>query len=74
MRLCFRRRSQRTRNGFLSRTGEIAFYVSSKPVTASRAAQAIRAHWAIETTSHFSRDVTLSEDRSQTPDRFVEKM
>ncbi len=30
-----------------------------------RAAQAICAHWAIETTSHYSRDVTLGEDRSR---------
>ncbi len=25
----------------------------------------MRAHWAIETTSHYSRDVTLGEDRSR---------
>lgn len=57
--------TRNTRNGLLSRASETAFYVSNKPVTASRAAQAIRAHWMIETTSHYSRDVTFSEDRSR---------
>jgi predicted transposase YbfD/YdcC len=42
-----------------------AFYVSNTPLTAGRAAQAIRAHWGIENTSHYSRDVTLGEDRSR---------
>jgi hypothetical protein len=37
---------------FLRHSAEIAFYVSNTPVTATRAAQAIRAHWKIETTSH----------------------
>ena len=32
---------------------------------AIRAAKAVRAHWAIETTSHYSRDVTMGEDRSR---------
>ncbi len=53
------------RTGLLSRTTETAFYVSNKPLAAIRAAQAIRAHWAIETTSHHSRDVTFGEDRSR---------
>jgi hypothetical protein len=44
---------------------ETAFYVSNTPLTAGRAATAIRAHWKIETTSHYSRDVTLGEDRSR---------
>ena len=58
-----------SRDGLLSRTSETAFYLSNKPVTPSRAAQAIRAHWAIETTSHYSRDVTFCEDRSRIPDQ-----
>lgn len=44
---------------------ETAFYVSNTQLTATRAAHAIRAHWAIETTSHYSRDVTMGEDRSR---------
>ncbi len=54
-----------SRTGLLSRATEIAFYVSNKPLAAIRAAQAIRAHWGIETTSHYSRDVTFGEDRSR---------
>ena len=57
-----------TRNaatGLLHHSTETAFYVSNAPVTATRAAEAIRAHWAIENTSHYSRDVTFGEDRSR---------
>jgi hypothetical protein len=53
------------KTGLLSSTTETASYVSNKPLDASRGAQAIRAHWGIETTSHYSRDVTLGEDRSR---------
>lgn len=53
------------RTGLLRHTAEIAFYISNAPVTAPRAAEAIRAHWAIETTSHHSRDVTMGEDGSR---------
>jgi len=51
--------------GLLRHSTETAFYVSNTPVTAARAANAIRAHWGIETTSHYSRDVTMGEDRSR---------
>ncbi len=44
---------------------ETALYVCNTTLDASRAAKAIRAHWGIETTSHYSRDVTLGEDRSR---------
>ena len=56
---------QRRKTGLLHHASETAFYVSNTPVTATRAAEAIRAHWAIETTSHYSRDVTFGEDRSR---------
>jgi predicted transposase YbfD/YdcC len=49
----------------LHHSAEIAFYVSNTPLTAVRAAVAIRGHWQIETTSHYSRDVTFGEDRSR---------
>jgi hypothetical protein len=39
-----------------------AFYLANTPVTAARAAEAIRAHWRIKNTSHYSRDVTLGKD------------
>jgi hypothetical protein len=51
--------------GLLRHAAETAFHVSNIPVTADRAAEAIRAHWGIENTSHHSRDVTLGEDRSR---------
>ena len=57
--------ARNTRTGLLHRSTETAFYVSNRSVTAVRAAEAIRAHWRIETTSHYSRDVTLGEDRSR---------
>ena len=49
----------------MRRSTETAFYVSNTPITATRAAQAIPAHWKIETTSHHSRDVTMGENGSR---------
>ena len=57
--------TRNARTGLLSRAAETAFYVSNTPVAAVRAAEAIRAHWGIETTSHHSRDVTFGEDHSR---------
>ena len=57
--------TRNTVTGMLRYSTETAFYVSNTPVTATRAAKAIRAHWRIENTSHYSRDVTLGEDRSR---------
>ncbi|HVP05734.1 MAG TPA: ISAs1 family transposase [Dehalococcoidia bacterium] len=51
--------------GLLRLSTETAFYVANQPISATRAAQAIRAHWRIETTSHHSRDVTMGEDGSR---------
>jgi predicted transposase YbfD/YdcC len=53
------------RTGLLNKTSEIAFYIANQPLTATRAAEAIRQHWRIETTSHYTRDVTFGEDRSR---------
>jgi len=60
---CVYTRNAKTR--LLRHSAETAFCVSNTPVTAARAAEAIRAHWKIENTSHYSRDVTLEEDRSR---------
>ena len=57
--------TRNAKTGLLRHSSEIAFYVSNAPVTAARAAEVIRAHWRIENTSHYSRDVTLGEDRSR---------
>ena len=54
-----------SKTGLLHHSAETAFYVSNTLITASRAAEAVRAHWRIETTSHYSRDVTFGEDRSR---------
>lgn len=51
--------------GLWRRSTETAFYLSSTAITAARAAVAIRDHWKIENTSHYSRDVTMGEDRSR---------
>ena len=57
--------TRNAKTGLLRHSAETAFYVANTPVTATRAAEAIRAHWKIENTSHYSRDVTLGEDRSR---------
>jgi predicted transposase YbfD/YdcC len=51
--------------GLLHHATETAFYIANTPLTAARAAEAIRRHWKVETTSHYSRDVSLGEDRSR---------
>ena len=57
--------TRNAKTGLLRHSSEIAFHVANTPVTATRAAQAVRAHWRIENISHYSRDVTLGEDRSR---------
>ncbi len=57
--------TRNAKTGLLRHSSETAFYVANTPVTAARAADAVRAHWKIENTSHYSRDVTLGEDRSR---------
>ncbi len=57
--------TRNAKTGLLRCSAETAFYISNTPVTAARAAEAIRAHWKIENTSHYTRDVTLGEDRSR---------
>ncbi len=44
---------------------EISFYVCSTPLSAKRAAEAIRGHWGIENRNHYVRDVALQEDASR---------
>ena len=51
--------------GRWKRSFEISFYLSSRPLEAKTAATAVRDHWGIENTSHYSRDVTFREDASR---------
>ena len=44
---------------------ETAYSLSTTPLSAVDAAQAIRAHWGIENRLHYVRDVTLGEDASR---------
>lgn len=57
--------SRNAATGLLRHASETAFYVANTPLAATRAAAAIRAHWRVENTSHYTRDVTLGEDRSR---------
>jgi hypothetical protein len=54
-----------SKTGLLRHASETAFYISNKPLDAPRAAEAVRGHCGIETTSHYTRDVTFAEDRSR---------
>lgn len=47
------------------RTIERRYYLSSLPLDAERFGQAVRGHWGIENTLHWSLDVTFREDDSR---------
>jgi predicted transposase YbfD/YdcC len=50
-------------------TVEIRYYISSLAVGVKRFAHAVRSHWSIENTCHWSLDVTYREDDSRIRDK-----
>ncbi len=44
---------------------ETRYFVSSRPLAAAEAAEAVRAHWAIENRLHWVLDVTFGDDQSR---------
>jgi len=55
--------SVRVRDG--QETIETRYYISSLPVGVKRFARAVRGHWGIENTCHWSLDMTFREDESR---------
>lgn len=51
------------RNG--RETMDVRYFISSLPMGVRRFAHAVRAHWAIENTCHWSLDITYREDESR---------
>ncbi len=50
-------------------TIEVRYYVSSLAVSVKRFAHAVRSHWGIENTCHWSLDITYREDESRIRDK-----
>jgi predicted transposase YbfD/YdcC len=46
-------------------TSEVRYYISSLPVGVRRFARAVRSHWSIENSCHWSLDMTFREDESR---------
>jgi predicted transposase YbfD/YdcC len=61
--------SRCVRNG--KETVEARYYISSLGVSVKRFAHAVRGHWGIENTCHWSLDVTYREDESRIRDKHM---
>jgi predicted transposase YbfD/YdcC len=46
-------------------TTDVRYFISSLPLGVKRFAHAVRAHWGIENTCHWSLDITYREDESR---------
>ena len=56
---------RRAKDGLWDRREETSFYVCSAPISATKAAEAIRSHWGVENKNHYVRDVSMLEDASR---------
>lgn len=52
-------------------TTEIRYYISSLPMGVKQFAHAVRSHWSIENTCHWSLDMTFREDESRIRDAAI---
>jgi predicted transposase YbfD/YdcC len=52
-------------------TDEVRYYISSLGVGVKRFAHAVRSHWSIENTCHWSLDITYREDESRVRQRHL---
>jgi predicted transposase YbfD/YdcC len=52
-------------------TAEVRYYISSLGVGVKRFAHAVRSHWSIENSCHWSLDVTYREDESRIRDKHL---
>jgi predicted transposase YbfD/YdcC len=57
--------TRRAKDGMWDRREETSFYVCSAPLSAKKAAEAIRSHWGVENKNHYVRDVAMLEDASR---------
>jgi predicted transposase YbfD/YdcC len=56
---------QKKKNNAITQTTETAWYITNLQTSAKLIAEIIRAHWSIENSNHYVRDVTLQEDKSR---------
>lgn len=52
-------------------TAEVRYFISSLPLGVKRFARAVRGHWGIENTCHWSLDFTYREDESRIRDEYM---
>lgn len=52
-------------------TDEVRYYISSLGVGVKRFAHAVRSHWGVENTCHWSLDITYREDESRVRERHL---
>src|SRR3954468_12466450 len=52
-------------------TDEVRYYISSLKVGVKRFAHAVRSHWGVENTCHWSLDITYREDESRVRERHL---